>query len=196
MNLPLRALTFLVPAFALSLGLSGSAHAGLGCFDVCTEDANGETCMDYGQGCNPNTNRCMPCFDDTWCAPNGTCQPDGSCTNVICSGTDAGITDAVAPDTGTATITDAGFSPDAAAPDAAPAIDAGNAPPDTGVRRVENPPYIQPPEEGCTCVRGAPRTQGPWAIAALLFAGQLARRRQTRRRASMGSTRKSAESRV
>ncbi len=152
--------------------------------------------MDYGMGCNPNTNRCMPCFDDTWCAPNGTCQPDGSCAGVICSGTDAGASDAAAIDTGTATTADAGAPADAAAPDATPAVDAGNAPADTGVRRVENPPYIQPPEEGCTCVGGAARTQGPWAIIALVFAGQIARRRQTRRRAAIGSTRKSAESRV
>ena len=186
---------------------SPSARAGFACADVCTPD---QTCLMLNQGCNPFMNLCQPCQDDSWCAPNGTCQPDGSCANVDCGVSDAGVADAGTSstadggplDSGTSTTSDGGLA-DSGITDAGTSttpVDAGF--PDTGIA-PENPNRNRPRvtndkgtyDEGCSC-DAAPRSDArPWGALALLAVGALGRRGQ-RRRAGIGPTRRSAKSSV
>lgn len=134
-------------------------------------------------GCNPFTHVCQACQDDTWCSPGGTCQANGQCANVNCGGQDGGTVDS-GIDAGSSTTADAaqppadaGFNPDATSNPDATLVDTGP--------RAGTTPYVRDDvyDEGCRCVAPTAGTHGSWALAGLLFAGSVALRRQTRRRA-------------
>jgi MYXO-CTERM domain-containing protein len=197
-------LRLLIPSITLGISLAPAAWAGgFGCADMCVPS---NTCADLGQGCNPFQNICQPCQNDEWCAPNGTCLPDGSCANVDCSATDGGVdagldagsstttADAGAVDAGAldADVMDAGTS---TTPRDAGFIDTGVAPENPNRNRSRATDTKEPYDEGCTCDAAAPRKGPGWSAGlGILLVGALARRQ--RRRAAMGPTRRSAKSSV
>ena len=78
---------------ALVLLAPASALAGQFCTDACTPDpGTGQSCSDFGLGCNPISNACVVCSADTHCQPGGTCS-NGACMGLVCT-PDAGATDA------------------------------------------------------------------------------------------------------
>lgn len=203
----LRFLSFSIAATALALVGAAPSYAGVACINACENEGPEASCFSQGLGCNPFTHVCQPCVDNTWCAPGGLCQPDGTCIAVLCggdggvdagpnAGVDAGpdtgvdggpVTGDAGPDAGNdggpadAEPVDTGMMGTATVADGGFVLDSGTPRirPDAG-KAVSDPPFVKDEtfDEGCECTGAHARAGSPLAVLGLLFAGWVVRRRR------------------